>query len=442
MSKTTKLLKAAVDACGRDDIRNADLICRQLLDMNCRHPLVFCLLALISCDLNEFDFMEDYLCKAVEMTPSHGFDNDCLSHFLTGLLSLKIDKKFNSTNSHGELKSEGHEKFLLIKAWGWGFWSDVDHVLGQLLLAEMTERIPVVHWGSNSDYKTPDCDNAFDLYFETISQWNIYDLLRKDFQFYSTKWTHENLLADNNNQWSGPVSCMAGIQFFNRPEDVVVSDFYTSVNDLIPWIKSTHPLYGLNTEAVYQYLVDKYLKVKPEILKEIDDFCIANMIAHRPLLAIHMRGGGKFLEDRNYKTEAEQLYDETEKYLSSHPEASIFLLTDDERIKDKVCNQYGRRVIMTECTRASDDVSIHVQEYYGYDPYTLGREVLIDTYLAAKCDHFIGMGWSNVACMISHLKDWPPGSCVLLGDSMHSARLLYSSQLEKLVPMKVFLSSA
>jgi len=42
------------------------------------------------------------------------------------------------------------EKFLLIKAWGYGFWSDVSHVLGQLLVAELTGRTPIVHWGQNS----------------------------------------------------------------------------------------------------------------------------------------------------------------------------------------------------------------------------------------------------------------------------------------------------
>src|SRR5947208_17137630 len=31
----------------------------------------------------------------------------------------------------------GRDKFLLIKAWGFGFWSDMDHVLGGLLLAEI-----------------------------------------------------------------------------------------------------------------------------------------------------------------------------------------------------------------------------------------------------------------------------------------------------------------
>ena len=47
---------------------------------------------------------------------------------------------------------EGEQRFLLIKAWGFGFWSDVLHVLGGLMLAELTRRQPVVFWGSNSLY--------------------------------------------------------------------------------------------------------------------------------------------------------------------------------------------------------------------------------------------------------------------------------------------------
>lgn len=41
-------------------------------------------------------------------------------------------------------------RYLLIKSWGFGFYSDVIAVLGSLLLAEITHRTPVVHWGKNS----------------------------------------------------------------------------------------------------------------------------------------------------------------------------------------------------------------------------------------------------------------------------------------------------
>jgi hypothetical protein len=40
---------------------------------------------------------------------------------------------------------DGHARYLLIKAWGFGFWADLDHVLGALLLADLTRRVPVVY---------------------------------------------------------------------------------------------------------------------------------------------------------------------------------------------------------------------------------------------------------------------------------------------------------
>src|SRR5580765_3885445 len=53
-----------------------------------------------------------------------------------------------------------HERFLLIKSWGKGFWSDVDHVLGALLAAEMTRRTPIVHSGGKCLFTAPGVENA------------------------------------------------------------------------------------------------------------------------------------------------------------------------------------------------------------------------------------------------------------------------------------------
>ena len=53
-------------------------------------------------------------------------------------------------------------RYLLSKAWGYGFWSDVSHVLGCLLLSEITDRVPVVHWGANSLYGGSADTDAFE----------------------------------------------------------------------------------------------------------------------------------------------------------------------------------------------------------------------------------------------------------------------------------------
>jgi hypothetical protein len=44
---------------------------------------------------------------------------------------------------------------------------------------------------------------------------------------------------------------------------------------------------------------------------------------------------------------------------------------------------------------------------------------MVDTYLATRCDRFIGLGYSNVSLYASYLKDWPAGSCTLLDANAH-----------------------
>jgi hypothetical protein len=61
------------------------------------------------------------------------------------------------------------DRYLLIKSWGFGFWADVSQVLGSLLLAEATGRIPVVHWGTESLFSDKSGRDAFGFYFEPVS---------------------------------------------------------------------------------------------------------------------------------------------------------------------------------------------------------------------------------------------------------------------------------
>lgn len=439
MPKRLKLMHTAIDAYDSGQLHKADLICRQLLDMNSENQLVFCLLGLISCDIGEFDFAEHYFSKAVKTALHNPVGNGCLHRFTGNVPTVRLEVEKNSQNFYVKEEIIEERKFLFIKAWGYGFWSDVDHVLGQLLLCEITGRTPIVYWGSNSNYNIGENVNAFELYFEPVSQYNVHDMLNKDFTFFPPKWTHDTLLSNDVNKWAGPYSCMTGIYFLNRPETVAVSDYYTALNDLIPWIMKSHPLYGLESQSLYRYLIKKYLKLRPALSKEIDTFYTKKMLGQKPVQAVHLRGGDKALEGGRLNEQDRVFYDEIEKYQVYHPEASIFLLTDDNRIKDYFIDLYPQKVIVTEAKRTHGDLGVHNQE--GYSRYNLGREVIFDTFLAAKCDHFIGHAWSNLPLMVSYLKEWPAGSCVLLGENMHSARLMYFSESHQLLPMKLFVES-
>ena len=92
----------------------------------------------------------------------------------------------------------------------------------------------------------------------------------------------------------------------------------------------------------------------------------------------------------------------------------VFLLTDDERLLSEMRELHGNRLITTDCQRSSSETGAHYLS--STDPVEAGFEMMTDSYLALRANKFIGNGRSNVAAMISVLRDWAPGDCMLLGD--------------------------
>ena len=135
-----------------------------------------------------------------------------------------------------------HGRYLLIKAWGHGFWSDVCHVLGCLLLAEITDRVPVTHWGSRSLFTVNAMEDAFHSYFRPLSAVSARELTRTQADFFPSHWTASNLLTDQP-KWSGENAGNNGINYLDRREAVVVVDYYVGVIDLVASVPEDHRLH-------------------------------------------------------------------------------------------------------------------------------------------------------------------------------------------------------
>jgi hypothetical protein len=306
-------------------------------------------------------------------------------------------------------------RFLLIKAWGCGFWSDVAHVVGQLLIAELTDRIPVVYWGADSLYasENPLLKDAFTMYFLPVSNYSVGHLINKNYTYYPARWNRGNLRLSGTKD-SADLQDTAIASVFSRSENVVVSNVHIFVHHLIKWIKESHPAYGLDVWDVYRYLYQKYLKLQPYLSNEIEDFYLKNMKNKHPVLGVHLRGSDK-IKEFPHLYELNNLYlKEIDHYLKNNPTASIFLLTDSESILARYKELYGNKLIYTDSIRTPDDnVSVH----YGL-PYCnkrqKGIDVIKDAYLATKCDHFIGASYSNVSRAIHGLKTWPEGTITLI----------------------------
>lgn len=289
----------------------------------------------------------------------------------------------------------------------------MNHVFGCLLLAEITGRVPVSHWGQNSLFTDGTDSDALRHYFEPISPFGIEDLRTfNNSTFFPAKWSSDSLWRDNHSKWEGAGSRLSGSFYLRRRETIAVSDFYIHLPDLLASIPKTHEWHGKPLGEVYRLVAHRYLRLRPEILAEIDEFHRTQMSGSTPIIAVHVRGTDKFREP-DYRVSLQTYFDIIDR---EAPGWRVFLLTDQAQCVDTFCERYGSRVIFTDAHRSSSRTAVHHDR--AADHVRLGVEVIKDTYLALRCQKFAGHGLSNPACIVSVLKDWDDRDCLLLGPSL------------------------
>ena len=305
-----------------------------------------------------------------------------------------------------------NDRFLLIKSWGCGFWSDVDHVMGQLLVAELTNRIPVVYWGTNSLYAESFKSNAFDLYFEPVSDYTVYDVIKPQYTYFPPVWKYDNIMVEDLDKITWIYRNLG--EMMSSDADVVVSDVHYFIRPIINFITKDHWAYGMTAQQIYRGLFDKYIRLKPDIEQEIQDFFDKKLKEGTPLLGVHIRGGDKIREVENLSHLNKRYHTEINSYTDKYDIKKILLLTDCEEILDEFLKLYGSKVVFTDCRRGAinaTDNAPHLQDYT--NKRRKGIEIIKDTYLASKCDFFIGNGYSNVSYTVKRLRDWPEENIIL-----------------------------
>ena len=297
------------------------------------------------------------------------------------------------------------ESFLLIRAWGMGLWSDMFHLLGGLLLAEITKRHPIVVWGPNSLFCPTGTENAFPLYFRGIGNEHVPFLpTLPNEEIYPSKWHGENLIGKHLERRKPPQlggeGKLGAIWLLNRPERLVVSDFFFGVYDLLPWIPVDHEFYGMSLDDVVRTLTDRYIAPSWRIRDMINEQL--EQLAGKETLAVHIRGSDKVVEisqlnevNRHYNAVIEQAIDKN---------YSVWLMTDSEDISKTLLKKYGPSIHCLDALRTGTDVGVHV----GADPrdrQRLGEEVVADVLVAITCDRFVGNGASNPSCFVDFLME-------------------------------------
>ncbi len=403
-------VRAIQESIAKGNYGRADILCRHTMASLPDYPWAPLLLAETALRIGELDASRRWCAVAqakLTLNPPNAFPEVSAN-------LLRLVEELRQTSQTPVMGG-----YLLIKCWGYGFWSDVEQVLGALLLAEMTNRIPVVHWGKNSYFTDDPESDAFSTFFAPIAPLTLEQLAEEERVFFPSKWNSRNLAETGLNVWEGEGSRLSGLYFLNRPERVVVNDFFTQVMELLPWLDERHWLFGKDPMTAIRLLHEKYLVVRPEIQAEIDAF-ITDNFDERPTFAVHVRNLDKGLEDPSVLRDNNDMLPLIDARLAADRKLRLFLMTDSTEVIAQFEARYGDRVFSTDCARTD-----------GYMPLTwretdtrrrLGIEVIRDTHVAAACDEFLGHGGSSVACTVACLKAWPEGACQLVGDNVKTRR--------------------
>ncbi|MDB9774572.1 O-fucosyltransferase family protein [Candidatus Pelagibacter sp.] len=412
IKNTSSLQTQILSLLQKGNIPLAEIYIRIVLSKKPSDPYALNFLGWISSALNLHEIAIFYFEKALEKDNKWKLPHKNIDK-IKKYLKIKNDCNQDKIIKNNKTKNT---KYLLIKAWGYGFFSDVSHVLGQLLIAELTERSPIVYWGKNSLFGDGTEVNAFEHYFESFSKLSINEFEKNTFSYWPPKWNNNNLKFKEVNKWHGPYSRIAGQYFLNRPENVVISDFYSGIVDIKPWIPSTNPLFKLSINEIYYYLVNKYLHPKTLIKKRVDSF-LQNKLMKSSFIAVHVRGSDKVIEQKNLDSVNKQYEDIINKKILIDPSLKIFLMTDDIRILNRYYVLYGDRVVATKSQRTNGNQGVHYKNFS--NSLEIGFEVMTDVYIAAKAEIFIGNGWSNTSQIVRYLKKWSEKDIQFIGPEIN-----------------------
>ena len=120
--------------------------------------------ALLAYRLGLYEYGMHFVNKALEFNPSMKRAQENLA---------TIEQAYFEQQAQPTIPEE---KYFLIHSWGSGLGFDLLYLLQQLLLAELSDRKPVVYWGKNSLYSSDESKDCFTDYFKPVSTFTLDDL--------------------------------------------------------------------------------------------------------------------------------------------------------------------------------------------------------------------------------------------------------------------------
>lgn len=315
-------------------------------------------------------------------------------NFIVGLIGSEVLPKLRQTLSR--------RRVLLVKDWSCGFWAEIDHLIGQLFLAEISNRTPVVNWGKSSLYNPGNIENCFPLFFEPLNDLTVENLTDGEDTYFPGIFNPLNLKEQQADQFSRQGSLDRGISVLVRDETVLVSDRHVAIEILWEFWKKYRIDETRTLSELVRDLFFRYLRPRKSISDLADEF-FKTIPNREQVCAVHVRGGDRMASPAQLQRDLSLYFAELGMFLEQFPEGTIFLLTDSNYVVERFNERYASIVFTTPSHRTSGAAGVHYQE--SVDRYQIGREALVDVLIAIKCSRFIGC-MSNVSRYVNFLADW------------------------------------
>jgi hypothetical protein len=177
--------------------------------------------------------------------------------------------------------------------------------------------------------------------------------------------------------------------YFEQPFDFIKEEVERAVKTKGVWFENNLAIPSRLTADVRHIcgeLIQKYIKLKPHVQKKIDEFIELNKQNGDKILAVHKRG-------TDHITDApilpiNEYFKSVDMYIKSYDK--LLLCTDEEYTVDEFRQRYGDKLITYNSIRSVERNNIGVHQSIGLaNPYVMGEDVIIETYLMAYSDFLI-----------------------------------------------------
>ena len=265
-----------------------------------------------------------------------------------------------------------------------GFFAQVQFAINQIRYAEAKGMVPVVHFGPdsingpNAYYEESAGPNVWEYYFEPVADLTLdqaRELIRR---------TGRRLLTLNYwelwrlHHWEPRSVFTYPYGYFRHVDDK------TTRFDSEWWAQQ---------RARGRRLVRRYVRVRPEIRRRVGPLR-RRSASGRPCsgstsgapTSTDVGAGARLARI----VPPEEYYPFIDAFLDEHPDAGVFVATDQLQFRDMLARRYCERVVWYSAMLSQSDVGIfQMREPGGRGNRDKGEEVLVDALLLARCTRLL-----------------------------------------------------